>query len=124
MVERIKKLLFPGLVLLGACASWDDDAARCRGIEDDAARRACIEQLLARDQAREDNDGIGPPHATRRQPDQTLIEIPVELSELPFCEPESFGGRPRGDQSPSPSFLALSAPGNSSVFQPPLQRAL
>jgi len=57
---RILSLL--ALVLLSACASgWDDAEARCGAIEDVGARRACFLQLLADDQARGDNNGIGPP---------------------------------------------------------------
>lgn len=73
MVERMRKLIFPAILLLASCASWDDDA-RCRDIDDDALRRACLERVLADDQAREDNDGIGPPSchpaSTRPDPDR------------------------------------------------------
>lgn len=71
MMERMRKLLLPAILLLGSCASWEDDA--CRDIEDGAARRACLERVLAEDRARED-DGIGPPSchpaSTRPDPDR------------------------------------------------------
>jgi hypothetical protein len=58
----MRKLSLLALVLLGACASsWDDVEARCGAIEDVGARKACFRQLLADDQARGDNNGIGPP---------------------------------------------------------------
>ena len=63
------------LVALASCAtSWDDEEARCRAIDDDAARRACLERVLAEDQAGRDNNGIGPPSchpaSTRPDPDR------------------------------------------------------
>ena len=61
MDGSMRKLLLLPVVLLTACASWDDEAAPCGDIEDAVARRACLARVLAEDQAREDNNGIGPP---------------------------------------------------------------
>lgn len=75
MVGRLRKLLLPTILLLASCAtSWDEEEARCRAIDDDAARRACLERVLAEDQSRGDNNGIGPPSchpaSTRPDPDR------------------------------------------------------
>lgn len=72
MPNLLRKLLLPGVLLLASCASWDDETAHCRDIDDSAARRACLERVLAEDQSREDNDGIGPPscHPASTNPDR------------------------------------------------------
>ncbi len=52
-------------VALASCAGsggYDEDALNaCYAISDRATRQACLRQLIADDQAREDNYGIGPP---------------------------------------------------------------
>ena len=59
-------------VSLGACASTDDQTGQCHAMEDAEARRACMERVLAEDQSRGDNDGIGPPscHPASTRPDR------------------------------------------------------
>lgn len=70
----MRKLFLLGLVALASCVSYDDEEARCRQIDDDAVRRACLERVLAEDQAERDNNGIGPPSchpaSTRPDPDR------------------------------------------------------
>ena len=68
----MRRVLLAASVLVGACASWDDDV--CRDIDDSATRQACIERVLADDHAQQDNNGIGPPSchpaSTRPDPDR------------------------------------------------------
>lgn len=67
----MRQLILLAILPLAACVSWDEDAARCRDIDDDAARRACLERVLADQQARDDNDDVGPPscHPASTRPD-------------------------------------------------------
>lgn len=68
----MRRLFLVLSVALAACASTDDETARCHAMEDSEARRACMERVLAEDQARGDNDGVGPPscHPASTRPDR------------------------------------------------------
>ena len=70
----MKRLAAVGCLMLSGCAMSPDqerEIADCNAISDAARRHACLQNLIAADEAADANGGIGPPscHPASLRPD-------------------------------------------------------